>query len=100
MRFHHHMQHCSPTSRKRPRTIAGRRATELRLQLGQPFRTLRTDAGLSLRQVAEAAGLSSSFIRQVEAGEREASVSALAAMGSALGADLDPALSEHRPTDP
>jgi transcriptional regulator with XRE-family HTH domain len=61
---------------------------ELRRQVGQEYRTLRTDAGLSLRQVAEAAGLSYSFLRQVEAGEREASVSVLAALGEVLGADL------------
>jgi len=40
------MQHCVPGSRKRPRSAAGRRAAQLRGQLGAHIRDLRTDAGL------------------------------------------------------
>jgi transcriptional regulator with XRE-family HTH domain len=82
------MQRCLPTSRKRPRTLAGRNATRIRDQLGAQLRDLRTDAGISLRSLADAAGIDPGYLAQVEHGLREPSISVLAAVGEALGADL------------
>jgi transcriptional regulator with XRE-family HTH domain len=48
----------------------------------------RTDSGLSLRAAADAAGVSHTYLAQIEAGEREPSISALTAISEALGADL------------
>ena len=82
------MHRCVAGSRKRPRTSAGRRAALIRRQLGEQLRAYRTDSGLSLRDVADASGVSHTFLGQIEAGEREPSISALAAISEALGADL------------
>ena len=82
------MQHCVPTSRKRPRTVAGRYATRVRRQLGAQIRDFRTDAGLSLRSVAEAAGIDAGYLGQVELGLREPSISVVAAIAEVLNADL------------
>lgn len=82
------VRHCVPDSRKRPRTGAGRRATRLRSQLGVQVRDLRIDAGLSLRALADAAGVDHGFLARIETGAREPSISALSAIADALGADL------------
>ena len=82
------MYRCIAGSRKRPLSSAGRRAAHIRRQLGGQIRTLRTDSGLSLRDVADAAGISHAFLGQIEAGDREPSISALAAISEALGSDL------------
>ena len=82
------VQQCVSTSRKRPRTTSGRRATQIRRLVAEQIRTLRTDAGLSLRQLGEAARVDPGYLQQVEAGHREPSISVLAAVGETLGADL------------
>lgn len=82
------MQHCTPRSRKRPRTVPGRLATRLRSQVGVQIRDLRADAGISLRALADAAGVNHGFLARVERGDREPSISVLAAIADALGADL------------
>jgi len=86
--FDSSVQHCVPGSRKRPRSIAGRRAARIRGQLGAQIRDLRTDAGASLRALAEQAGVEFGYLAQVERGVREPSISALSAIAMALGADL------------
>ena len=82
------MQRCLPDSRKRPRTVSGRRATRLRALLAAQIIELRTDAGISLRRLGDAAGVDAGYLQQVEAGLREPSISVLAAVAEALGADL------------
>ena len=82
------VQHCVPGSRKRPRTLAGRTATRLRGQVGAQIRDLRSDAGISLRRLADEAGVDHGFLARIERGSREPSISALAAISDALGADL------------
>jgi transcriptional regulator with XRE-family HTH domain len=82
------MQHCVSRSRKRPRTVSGRTATRLRSQIGAQIRDLRSDAGISLRGLAEAAGVNYGFLARIEQGAREPSISVLAAIAEALGADL------------
>jgi transcriptional regulator with XRE-family HTH domain len=82
------MQRCLPESRKRPRTASGRRATRVRTLLAAQIRELRSDAGISLRRLGEAADVDPGYPQQVEAGVREPSISVLAAVADALGADL------------
>jgi len=82
--FDSSVQHCVPGSRKRPRSIAGRRAARIRGQLGAQIRDLRTDAGASLRALAEQAGVEFGYLAQVERGVREPSISALSAIAEAL----------------
>jgi transcriptional regulator with XRE-family HTH domain len=60
----------------------------LRRQVGDQLRQFRSDAGLSLRQVAEVSGISFATLSLIERGEREASISLLCAVGEALGADV------------
>jgi transcriptional regulator with XRE-family HTH domain len=82
------MQRCLPDSRKRPRTASGRRATRVRALLAAQIHELRTDAGISLRRLGDAAGVDAGYLQQVEAGRREPSISVLAAIAEVLGADL------------
>ena len=86
--FHLPVRRYVAGSRKRPRNSAGRRAARLRRQLGEQIHAYRTDSGLSLRVAADAAGVSHTYLGQIEAGEREPSISALTAISEALGADL------------
>jgi len=82
------MQRCLPDSRKRPRTASGRRAARVRTLLAAQILELRTDAGISLRRLGDAAGVDAGYLQQVEAGLREPSISVLAAIAEVLGADL------------
>ena len=53
--------------------------------LGRRARALRTDAGLTLQELAGRSGLSARFLVQVESGEGNISVRKLAALAQALG---------------
>ena len=77
-----------PSSRKRPTTLAGRHADDVRRRVGTQLRELRTDAGISQRRLAAAARVDHGFLSQIESGLREPSLSALAALAAVLGADL------------
>lgn len=55
------------------------------MEIGLKLRLLRTTKGLTLTQVAEAAGLSPSFISQVERGLTNPSVNSLKRIGDVLG---------------
>ena len=63
------------------------------LTLGRRIRTLRTDAGLTLAEVAEAVGIATSHLSVLENGKREAKLSELQAIARAVGASLDQLLS-------
>jgi transcriptional regulator with XRE-family HTH domain len=78
----------SPDSRKSRRTLSGRRAAEIRRALGTEILRQRTDSGLSQRTLAAAAGIDHGFLALLEQGEREPSISVLAALAQALGGDL------------
>lgn len=65
-----------------------RRAVELRRSLGESMRRMREDAGLTLSAVARGAGIDAGYLTRIEAGDREASHTVLAAVGGVLGADL------------
>jgi transcriptional regulator with XRE-family HTH domain len=57
-------------------------------QIGNVIRHLRQQRGLSLRQVAESADLSASFLGAVERGESDISVGRLSLVAEVLGHDL------------
>src|SRR5215470_4416081 len=57
-------------------------------QIGNVIRRLRRQRGLSLRQVADSAQLSASFLGAVERGESDISVGRLALVAEVLGHDL------------
>jgi transcriptional regulator with XRE-family HTH domain len=56
--------------------------------IGQRLRALRQERGLSLAQVAAAAGLTRGFLSQLELGDTAASVSSLVKIASALGVEV------------
>lgn len=65
-----------------------RRASELRRSIGADLRRHRIDPGLSLRRVAEAAGISASHLCEIELGRVEPSLPVLIAIGDVLGVDV------------
>jgi transcriptional regulator with XRE-family HTH domain len=58
------------------------------IRTAEEVRTLRLDAGVSLRELSDVTGLHPSYLARIEAAERQASVEALTAIGIALGAEL------------
>lgn len=93
---------CKPPPRYRARSMAGRGqgkagagrrgwgspADGALPQVGEVIRKLRVARGLSIRQVAEAAGLSSSFLGAVERGESDIAVGRLAQVAGVFGHDV------------
>jgi transcriptional regulator with XRE-family HTH domain len=67
---------------------ADRRATEVRRLLAQDLLRMRTDAGLSHRAVATAAGVDASVISRLETGDFRPSLETYMRVASALGADF------------
>ena len=65
-----------------------RRMRRLGLQIGEDIRRLRSDAGVSISQLAAAAGMHRSHLARIEANQVQPSLTVLAAIGVALGADL------------
>jgi len=59
-------------------------------ELGTRLRALREQRGLSLRSVAEEAGVSESFLSQVERGIASPSIASLQRVAAALGTPLAP----------
>lgn len=54
-----------------------------------PVRVRREYRGLSLRGLAEKAGISAAMLSEIENGKKEGSVHSLAVLARALGVDLD-----------
>ncbi len=77
---------------RRPRTkselMAARRLRELDRAIGVQLRTIREDAGARAAAVARSSGISASHLSGIEAGEGDASLDALVAVATALGADI------------
>lgn len=67
------------------------------MALGTKLRALRTERGLSLRELGRATHLSHSFIADIEAGRCSASIDTMKALAKALGVDLVRLLDEPRP---
>jgi len=68
--------------------------------LGLRVRVHRSQAGMTVRQLAEAADLSTRFLSEVEAGRGNISITRLAALAQALGVALPTLLAPDAPTDP
>jgi transcriptional regulator with XRE-family HTH domain len=66
---------------------AERRTLALLRDVGETYRTAREDAGLSQRQIAVAAGISQSYLAEIEAGIAEPSLAVVIALAKALGGD-------------
>lgn len=72
-------------SRKSPRTAVGRQARATRRVIAADIIRAQTDAGISRRAMARAAGIDPGFLSQILAGDREPSISVLVALAEALG---------------
>jgi transcriptional regulator with XRE-family HTH domain len=80
-------------ARKRScRTVVARRGTrrafDVRRQVAADIRNAREDAGLSQRQLAAAAGVSSSTLHGLELGRHDPSVETLSRLAAGLGMEL------------
>lgn len=61
-----------------------------RLLAGEnPMRVWRDHRGLSVRELAERAGLSASYVSEIETGKKDGSVSAMKKIAETLSVDLD-----------
>lgn len=67
--------------------------------LGPVMRRRRKALGLTLRATAEASGLSTGYLSQVETGKAVPTLGTLAQIASALGVGLDYFVSQKRPVD-
>jgi XRE family aerobic/anaerobic benzoate catabolism transcriptional regulator len=93
MKYNAHMNpHGSPTNTRskqagdpRSRPALHRETHPLLRRLGHEIRQLRTEQGWTLRELADAAGLSDRFVSDVEAGRGNASILNLAQIARALG---------------
>jgi transcriptional regulator with XRE-family HTH domain len=65
--------------------------------LNERVRTLRKQRGMSLRQLAEATGLSPALLSQVERGNTDPSLSTVRKLAAVLGADLATLFAESPP---
>ncbi|MEU8675626.1 cupin domain-containing protein [Streptomyces sp. NPDC048560] len=65
--------------------------------IGDQLRTLRTEAGLSLRDLAAQTGLSATLLSQVERGIREPSLKTLRALSTIFGPSAASLLHEQTP---
>lgn len=74
----------APANRGRPSSRAGS-AAETPLQIGRRLRKARIERGLTLEKVANEAGLTKSFISQVEKEQTSASVASLHRICTVLG---------------
>ena len=64
--------------------------TSGRLEVGERLRAIRLLRRLTLREVAEAAGVSESFVSQLERGRSSASVATLQRLAAAVGIERQP----------
>src|SRR3954467_10276801 len=77
------------TTRERPADRGRRRARTDAITLGEDFRRTRTASGLSLRSVADQAGIDHTSLWRFERGQHsELTLSDQAAVGAVLGLDV------------
>lgn len=80
------------TRPKRARTTIAKaghaRAIELRLDVAKQLLEARRDAGLSVRQLASAAGVGGATVAEIESADRDPGVEVLARIAAALGGRL------------
>lgn len=77
-----------PVTRTSVTRETSRRVRHLTLTTGETLLRLRTDAGLSLSELAAVTGIHKSHIARIEAGTANPGLRVLTALGVALGADL------------
>jgi transcriptional regulator with XRE-family HTH domain len=77
-----------PMSPTRLQSAADRRTTVLRRDLVEQIRRLRDDAGVTVREFAEAAGLSAAYVARILAGTERPTPEAYGRLAAVLGADL------------
>jgi transcriptional regulator with XRE-family HTH domain len=77
-----------PITRNEVAQETPRRMRRLGLQVGEDIRWLRSEAGVSISQLADAADVHRSHLARIEANGVQPSLMVLAAIGVALGADL------------
>ena len=75
--------------RQRIERDAPRHAVEARRAFGQEVRRLREDGGISQQRLAEAIGISQSYLSRIEAGRVKPTAETQAAIAIALGAQLE-----------
>ncbi|HLX31646.1 MAG TPA: cupin domain-containing protein [Gaiellaceae bacterium] len=71
-----------------------------RLELGERLRAIRLLRRLTLRDVALAAGVSESFVSQLERGRSSASVATLQRLAAALGIEITDLFDGRHPSQP
>ncbi len=71
-----------------------------RLELGERLRAIRLLRRLTLRDVASAAGVSESFVSQLERGRSNASVATLQRLAAALGIEITDLFEGRSPEEP
>jgi transcriptional regulator with XRE-family HTH domain len=64
------------------------RKTDLLSAIGGTLRTIRTENGLTLRQVAEGAHVSISYLAEIERGEKDPSSRVLESVAEGLGIEM------------
>lgn len=64
------------------------RKTDLLSAIGETLRTIRTESGLTLRQVAEGAHVSISYLAEIERGEKDPSSRVLESVAEGLGIEV------------
>jgi transcriptional regulator with XRE-family HTH domain len=75
-------------------------STDADLEVGERLRVIRTTRRLTLREVAERAGLSESFLSQVERGRASASIASLRRIADALGITIADLFQPAGPAEP
>jgi transcriptional regulator with XRE-family HTH domain len=65
-----------------------RRRRRLRAHIGEQVRSLRIDAGISQKHLAQACGIDGAHLSRIERGLVQPSLDVLVAIGACLGADL------------
>jgi transcriptional regulator with XRE-family HTH domain len=65
-----------------------RRKTDLLSAIGETLRAVRNERGLTLRQVAEGAHVSISYLAEIERGEKDPSSRVLESVAGGLGVEM------------
>jgi transcriptional regulator with XRE-family HTH domain len=80
--------------------LASRPETNGRFEVGERLRAIRQLRRLTLREVAEAAGVSESFVSQLERGRSNASVATLQRLAAALGIEISDLFADEQRSGP
>lgn len=81
-------------------TLTAAQETNGELELGERLRAIRVLRRLTLREVADAAEVSESFVSQLERGRSNASVATLQRLAAALGIEISDLFADERQAGP